>query len=143
MVKDTKPPLAVVRVLNPFTKLALRSPLGKRIPLALLRFTGRRSGKIYATPASWYETPDGPVAFTPAPWRANFAGGAPVTTTVGGKTTTRTATLVRDPAEVARVLNAIVATGKHGRPAGLKIPAGHTLTADDVRAVDRAMLRFS
>jgi hypothetical protein len=87
--------------------------------------------------------PDGPVAFTPSPWRANFEGGAPVTTTVHGTTTLRTATLVRDPDEVARVLNAIVATGKHARPAGLKIPAGYTLTGDDVRAVDRAMLRFT
>jgi len=142
-VRDTKPPMLAVRLLNPLTKLAIRSPLGRRLPLAVLRFTGRRSGKSYETPTGWYETPEGPVVFTPAPWRANFAGGAPVTTTVHGERTTRTATLVRDPVEVARVLNAVVATGKHARPAGLKIPPGHELTAGDVVELDRAMLRFS
>jgi hypothetical protein len=141
-VHDAKPPLVIVRILNPFTKAALRSPLGRRMPLALLRFTGRRSGRSYETPVAWYETDEGPVAFTPAPWRANLDGGAEVTTRVDGHVSRRLAELVTDPEQVARVLNLVVDSGKYKRPAGLKISPGHRVTAADVRSTDRAMLRF-
>ena len=142
-IKDIRPPLALVRVLNPINKLVLRSPMGKHMPLAILGITGRRTGRTYETPVAWYETDEGPVVFTPAPWRANLAGGAGVTTVVAGHKTRRHAELVTDPNEVARVLNLVVDSGEHKRPAGLKIRAGHRVTADDVVAVGRAMVRFS
>jgi len=142
-IQDKKPPLAVVRMLNPINRLVARSPLGRLLPVALLRFSGRKSGRTYEVPVVWYELASGPVVFTPAGWRANFAGGAPVTTRVRGRVASRKGTLVTDPVDVAAALNEMIGQGGHSLPAGLKVPAGHQINAADVMAVDRAMIRFT
>ena len=45
VARDARPPLALVRVINPTMRVVLRTPLGRLVrPVALLDFTGRRSG---------------------------------------------------------------------------------------------------
>ncbi|MEA2901513.1 MAG: hypothetical protein QOH36_1400 [Actinomycetota bacterium] len=142
-LRNAMPPPAVLAVLNPVMRVVLRSPLGRLMkPLALLEFTGRRSGLRYRVPAGWHQAVGAPVVLTPAPWRANFAGGAAVSVYHRGRKQAMTATLVTDPDVVASAVRAMLADGTPPRAIGLKIPAGHTVTAADVTSVDRAMIRF-
>ena len=142
-VRNSLPPPAVLAVLNPVMRAALRSPLGRLIkPLALLEFTGRRSGRRYRVPAGWHQADGAPVVLTPAPWRVNFAGGAAVTVYHRGRKQAMTATLVTDPEVVAAAVRAMLADGTSPLAIGLKIPAGHTVSPADVTSVDRAMIRF-
>ena len=59
----------------------LRSPLHGLVSktIMLISFTGRKSGKIYTTPISYYRKGDLVTAFTRARWSKNLTGGAPVT----------------------------------------------------------------
>ena len=134
-VRDARPPAILVRVLNPVMRVVLRSPLGRFVqPLALLEFSGRRTGRRYLVPVGWHEANARPVVFTPAPWRANFREPADVTVHHGGRARSTTA-------DVAEALRSVVAETSP-RAVGLDVPAGHVLSADDVIDVDRAMLRF-
>ena len=55
-VVDVLPPRTLLRLLNPTLRWALRTPLGRGATgLALLQFTGRRSGRHYRVPVTWRE----------------------------------------------------------------------------------------
>jgi hypothetical protein len=143
VARDVKPPAVLVRVMNPVLRLLLRTPFGRAVgPFALLELTARRSGRRLLVPVGWHETADGPVVFTPATWRANFAGGHPVTVHHRGRRRELTGTLVTDPTQVAAAMQSFL--GRHGslRHIGVDAPAGHRVTVADVRAVDRALLTF-
>jgi hypothetical protein len=143
-VRDARPPIAVIRVLNPIMRTVLRTPLGRLVrPFALLEFTGRRTGRHYRVPAGWHEAEGVPVVFTPAPWRANFVDGARVTVHHRGRTFEMTGTLVADPTDVARALHWMFANGTPPRAVGLDMPADHDITAADVVSVDRTMIVFA
>jgi hypothetical protein len=130
-------------VLNPVNRALLRTPAGRRIgSLALLEFSGRRTGRRHAVTAGWHEAGGEAVIVSPAPWRANFIGGAPVTVHHRGHTMQMRGTLVTDAAQVADALNEILSSGTAPRALGLGVPAGHVLTPDDVAAVDRALIRL-
>jgi hypothetical protein len=143
VVRDARPPLAVIRVLNPIMRFVLRTPLARLVrPFALLEFYGRRSGRRYRIPVGWHEADDGPVVLTPAPWRINFAGGATTTVRYRGRAQQMTGSLVTDPLTVASALQSMFASGTAPRSMGLDVPAGHVMTASDVVSVERAMIRF-
>ena len=143
-VRDARPPIAVIRVLNPIMRTMLRRPLGRFVrPFALLEFAGRRTGRHYRVPAGWHQADGVPVVFTPAPWRANFVDGAPVTVHHRGRTFEMTGTLVTAPTDVARALRWIFANGTPPRHVGLGMPADHDITAADVVSVDRTMIVFT
>ncbi len=129
--------------MNPVLRVVLRTPLGRFVrPFALLEFRGRRSGVRLRVPVGWHETAAGFVVCTPAPWRANFRGGAPVTVRSRGRRHELIGTLADDPEDVAAGLQSLL--DRHGslRPVGVDVPAGHRVTAADVLAVDRALVRF-
>lgn len=143
-VREARPPAAVIRVLNPIMRAVLRTPLGALVrPFALLEFEGRRSGRRYRVPVGWHAVGDERAVFSPAPWRANFAGGTGVTVRFRGRRQQLVGTLVDDPAEVAAALNQMCAEGSSLAKVGIKASKGHEMTAADVRAVDRALIRFS
>jgi hypothetical protein len=51
VVRDGRPPAMLVRLLNPVARVVLRTPFGRIVkPVALLQFTGRRSGRRYVIP---------------------------------------------------------------------------------------------
>lgn len=84
-------------VLNKTMKFVLRSPLHRMVSksLTLITFTGRKSGKIYTTPVSYYQKNEQVVCiFTHAKWWANLAGGAPVTLRLCGQDVPGTAEAV-------------------------------------------------
>jgi hypothetical protein len=145
MATDARPPLLLVRLMNPVMRMLLRTPIGRLIrPCALLEFHGRRSGRRFLVPVGYHDVNGERMVFTPAPWRSNFAGGRTVTVWFRGRHDTVTGTLVDDPAVVAQLLRGL-ATARGGSlsSVGVKVPPGHEVSAADVIAVDRAAIRFS
>ncbi|WP_326695856.1 hypothetical protein OG909_32575 [Streptomyces sp. NBC_01754] len=74
-------------------------PVGER--LALLHFTGRRTGRPYTVPAGVHRLGGAPVVATGSPWRHNFAGGADGELTWRGERTQVRFLLVADPERTA------------------------------------------
>ncbi len=78
---------AMPPLLNKTMKFVLRSPMHRVVSnyLTLITFTGRKSGKTYTTPVSYYQK-DGQICiFTHANWWKNLQGGAPVTLRLRGQ----------------------------------------------------------
>ena len=143
VVTDARPPTAIVAMLNPINRVLLRGPIGHAIkPLALIEFNGRRSGRQLRVPVLWHAVGDGGYVFSPAPWRANFAGGAIATVTHLGRTQSMRGTLITNPTLVADALNGLLAAGTKPNHTGLAIPRHHELTPNDVNSVRRALIRF-
>lgn len=83
------------------------TPLSKR--LMLVFFTGRRTGRAYRQPVSYVR--DGAVLLTPGGgnWKLNLADGKPVRIRLSGRDMHARPELVRDPAEVQRLLAVMTA----------------------------------
>jgi hypothetical protein len=143
IARDKRPPQLLVDILNPVLRVVLRTPLGKLVqPFALLDFVGRR-GRRFRIPVGWHLTDAGPVVVTPAPWRTNFRNSIPVAVHHGGHSLPYIATLDDDPERVASTLQSIADRRGTLRAIGVETPAGHRITAADVTAVNRAVIRFS
>lgn len=143
IARDARPPLILVRVMNPIMRVVLRTPLGRLVrPFALLEFTGRRSGRRFLVPVGWHEIDSRHVAITPAPWRVNFRDGIPVTVWFRAQRQDLIGVLDDDTDQVAVALQSLADRRGSLRPVGVDIPAGHRVTAADVAAVDRAVIRF-
>jgi deazaflavin-dependent oxidoreductase (nitroreductase family) len=86
--------------------LPFPTPLSRN--LMLVRYTGRKTGKTYRQPLSYAR--DGQVLLTPGGgrWTRNLEGGRQVQIRLRGKDLSARAELVRDPAEVERLLDVIV-----------------------------------
>lgn len=74
-------------ILNKTMKFVLRSPLHGMVSsyLTLITFSGRKSGKTYTTPVSYFRQGDLVHIFTHANWWKNLRGGAPVTLRLRGE----------------------------------------------------------
>lgn len=59
-----------------------------------------------------------------------------------GITRSELGTLETDPSEVAIAINETLASGASARALALDVPAGHSVTADDVIATNRRFVRF-
>jgi hypothetical protein len=143
IARDARPPDALIRVMNPVLRAILPTPLGRIIrPFALLDFEGRRSGRRFRVPVGWHHTDSGDVVITPAPWRANFRDGLPVTVHHRGGRQDLIGTLATDPAHVAAELRSLADRQGSFARVGIKAPRGHAITVADVTAVDRAVIHF-
>jgi hypothetical protein len=142
-VCDVKPPKFVVAMLNPIMRVVLRTSAGRLVKsLALLEFTTRHSKRCLRVPVGWHVSSEGPVVFTPAPWRSNFTGGLAATVYQRGERRALLGVLEPDPHAVAATLGNLLAAGMSARSVGLKIPRGHKPDAKDMIEVNRAMIRF-
>ena len=142
-VTDARPPLLVVRLTNLFMRPLLRTPIGHAVkPLALLEFTGRRSGVRRRVVVGWHHDGTTAIVQTPAPWRKNFDHGHPATVYWRGQRSTVIGTLDTDPTAVAAVLTTLLQTGKSARSLALHIPAGQTLDHHDIDRTNRAIIHF-
>ena len=143
-MRDARPPPVLVGPLNVVNRWFLRSPLARPVgAVALLEFHGRRTGRLYRVPVGWHVVQDAGVVITPAPWRANFAGGLEVTVHHRGRALRCVGTLDTEPGAVAGALNELLASGTNPRFLGLVVPAGRTLVDEDAAAVHRALIRFA
>lgn len=101
----------LMRVGNAFMRPLLHSRLGRRMDdLALLSFTGRRSGRLYTVPVGYHELDGHGVILTASAWRANLRGGADVIVEHDGRRIPMRAELIEDPHEVAQVYSALLRT---------------------------------
>jgi len=101
--------------------LPFPTPLSKN--LMLVRYTGRKTGRTYRQPLSYAR--DGADLLTPGggKWTRNMEGGRPVRIKLRGRDVPARPELVREPAEVERLLDVIVA----GNPPAAKfIPLPRT-----------------
>lgn len=142
-VRLQPPPPAVLRVVNPLLRILLLSALGSRLPplMAVLVFTGRRSGRRFRVPVGVHELASGPVVFTEARWRLNFGGGRDVSVRRGRQHREGRGLLVEDPQQVAQALaEAVERVG--ARNLAMRTTPGREVTHDDLVALDRRMVRL-
>jgi hypothetical protein len=94
------PPEALLRIVNPFMKLLLRTPFAgpARNQLMVVNFTGRKSGRHYSIPLSAHVIDGILYAMTGATWKNNFRDGAAAQILHDGKTTTMRGELITDKA---------------------------------------------
>lgn len=142
-VADARPPATVVRLTNMIVRPLLRSPAGRMMkPLAIITFTGRRTGSVRRVVVGWHPHEPGAIVLSPASWRANFEAGHPATVRWSGHTRTYTGTLETDPHIVADAVNSLLAAGVSPRGLALRISDGHIIDADDITTTHRALIRF-
>jgi deazaflavin-dependent oxidoreductase (nitroreductase family) len=101
----------IFRILNPLMRLLLHLPLRPmQERLLLLTFTGRKSGRTQTIPLSYVEDTDGSLLIPGGgAWKWNLAGGRPVQIRLRGRARRAQAELIRDPAEIERLLPTMVA----------------------------------
>jgi hypothetical protein len=140
-VRDARPPLWVVRVLNVVLRRLLRTPIARFIDApVLLEFDGRRTGRRLRVPVGRYAIDEGWVVFTPAPWRVNFATAAPAVVRHRGRRHVMSGTLVTDPAATARAIDDVLASGASTRFLAVDVAQGHRITAQEVTELGTAMV---
>ena len=122
----------------------LGSPLARvlPLPLALLRYTGRRTGRVFTTPVGVHDVDGRVVVFTRAGWRANFRGGGPVELVRRGRVLRGTATVDEDPQHAADVMLQVLAAGRSPRQLGLEVDKGHRPTREELVATNTSVVEF-
>jgi len=141
-VRFRPPPARLMRTLNPLMKVLIRSRLGRRMrPLAVVRFTGRRSGKTRALPLGVHDVGDFLAVFTSSSWRHNFQEPTHVAVSWGGHTSEGTAQLVEDQSRVAPAL-AVAFNQVGARKLGLAVDDGRQPTIAELAAVGRSMIEI-
>jgi hypothetical protein len=135
------PPPAMLRAMNVVVRPLLSSRLGSRINgVMLLDFNGRRTGRRIKVPVNYHLVDGVPMAFTEAPWRHNFEGGAPVTVTHHGQARKTRGTLVpMAPEEMGEAVHKSLATGGSAQRMGIKTARGHQPTAAELTALGPAL----
>lgn len=107
-VEAAHPPELLLSVVNRVLKVALRTPLGGLIgDFMLVAFTGRKTGKRYATPVSAHALDGALYVVLEAQWKYNFRDGADAQVSYRGKTRTMHGELITDPAAVAGIADRI------------------------------------
>jgi uncharacterized protein YbjT (DUF2867 family) len=140
-VTRSKPPLFVIRMINPVMRRMLAAGRGRAADaLLLLHLTGRKSGKRYDIPVG-ARAIDGQLAvLTDSPWRVNLRGGADLEVTQRGERRPMRAELQEDPEHVAKVyLRLIEQLGWRAaqRRLGIKIHVGRTPTLNELEQAVR------
>lgn len=142
-VRLQPPPAQFVKVVNPVVRRVLTSPLGTRLPpaLAVLDFTGRKSGRRLLVPVGVHEVATGRVVFTEAAWARNFTGGREVTVQRGRDRRRGRGVLVEEPHAVADAL--ADAVQRYGaRNLAMQATPGREITHDDLVRLGRSMVRL-
>ena len=138
----------LTRVGNVIMRPLIRSRMGAHMhDLAVISFTGRKTGRRYAVPVGYQELDGQGLILTAARWKANLRGGAAAEVVHDGLTRRVRADLIEDADEVADVYVALLQQLglKKAMQIGLKIPGDHVPTHDELaHAVDgkRAVIRL-
>ena len=97
--------------------LPFPTPLSRN--LMLVRYTGRKSGRVYRQPLSYARDGEGLLTPGGGRWTLNMEGGRPVRIRLRGRDVSARPELVREPGEVERLLDVIV---RENPPAARYIP---------------------
>lgn len=104
-------PQTMVKIVNPLVKAVLLSPFHKGMSkrLMVLSFTGKKTGKRYATPVGYVRQGNRITIFTHSAWHKNFKASAPVRMRIQGQDVHGTATLVTDPGRIKQMVRILSA----------------------------------
>jgi hypothetical protein len=135
------PPPAVLKAMNVVMRPLLASPLGRRISgVMLLEFSGRRTGRTIKVPVNYHLVDGVPMAFTNAPWRLNFDGGAPVKVRYRGQVyETRGSLVPMSPEAMGQAVRKSLDTGGSAQRMGIKTARGHQPTAAELADLGPAL----
>lgn len=135
------PPQAVLRAMNVVMRPLLASPLGRRMRgVMLLEFSGRRTGRTIKVPVNFHLVDGVPMAFTDAPWRHNFEGGAPVTVTHRCRRHRTVGTLVSmTPEQMGTAVRKSLDNGGSVSRMGIKTARGHEPSAEELGRLGPAL----
>jgi hypothetical protein len=135
------PPPWVLGTMNHVMRPLLASRLGKRMPgVMLLEFEGRRTGRTIKVPVNMNLVDGVVMAFTAAPWRYNFVGGAPATVTYRGQPHWSRGTLAQmTPKEMGLAVRSSLDAGGSAQRMGIRAPKGHQPTAAELTALGPAL----
>ncbi len=128
----------LARLGNAFPALILRSPLHGLMSgrYAIIEFTGRKTGRRYATPIAYLRNGDRVLLSTDSRWHRNLVGGAPVGLRLGGRQVAGDATAAVDPEASAEIIRQLVdAIPSYARLAGLARTNGRVTDAAIANAV--------
>ena len=107
-VEAAHPPELLLGVVNRVLKVALKTPLGRLLgDFMLVEFTGRKTGKRYATPVSAHALDGALYVVLEAQWKCNFRDGADAQVSHRGKTVTMRGELITESATVAGIADRI------------------------------------
>jgi deazaflavin-dependent oxidoreductase (nitroreductase family) len=146
-IKSTVPrDTRVLRAINPFVSMILRSPLHTLLSgrLLLLTCTGRKTGKRFTIPVGY--TPEGDVLtiFSGFGWWKNLRSSTSVTVRLRGRQRTGRAEVSEDPAPVLDAVERLVATygpKAAGQRIGLALDISPPPTRDELaRAMEGEVL---
>jgi hypothetical protein len=106
-----RPPRALMKVVNPVLTALLRSPWHGRLSgqLAILTFTGRRSGRRFSTPVGYTLAGDAILIPTESRWQRNLRGGARVSVRPRGEERAGTAEIISDEAALTEAYAVMLA----------------------------------
>jgi hypothetical protein len=105
------PPQALLNVINPTLRFALRTPLGSALKqFMVVNFTGRKTGRRFSVPVSAHHLDGDLYVILEAKWKHNFRDGAPAEVTHGGRTTTMHGQLINDPEAVADIVHRVASS---------------------------------
>jgi deazaflavin-dependent oxidoreductase (nitroreductase family) len=138
----------VLKMVNPFVRLLLRSPFHGMVSntLLLLTFTGRKSGKRYTIPVTYGRQGDMVTVFTSHTWWKNLMGGAPVQVEIKRVRLNGTAQAISDDAPViaAQFLADLRANPTLAKSYHIPLDAAGELDAEAVRqmAANEVLVRI-
>lgn len=135
-VERIHPPRWLIgHLVNPVARKVLRRKGRLTQEVLLLRFQGRRTGRRYEIPVG-YRRIDGRLALlTNSGWRHNFRDGRDVEIMLDGSVLSARATLLDDPAEVARIYEILideVGLDDAARRLGIRIHVDRKPTRDEL-----------
>jgi hypothetical protein len=146
-IEDAAPNATIFKVgVNPVMKVLFRTPLKRPLgrQLALLRFTGRKSGRRYEFPVGILDVRGGRAITSRRGWKVNFLGGLGCEVVVDGRWVQAKGTLVHDVDETADIFGELIERfgwQRAPRRLGLKVNVGRQPTHDElVDAVRRIKL---
>lgn len=132
------PPQALLKVVNPALRTALRTPLGTALKqFMVVTFTGRKTGRRFSIPVSAHHLDGDLYVILEAKWKYNFRDGAPAEVTHSGKTAHMLGELITDPATVADIVHRVAenyGAKKAQQTMGMKFPGNTVPPKDEFQA---------
>jgi deazaflavin-dependent oxidoreductase (nitroreductase family) len=136
-VEDARPPIAVLKLVNPIMRALLRSGLHRLASknLLLLTVTGRKSGRSYTIPVTRHEQPDGTLVVSAGGgWRYNLQGGGDVRVVVDGGQRTAHVMVEDDPVRATEVFKGLIERAG-ARAVGVKVNVDRQPTPEEIAPV--------
>ena len=136
-----EPPRWLFKIVNPVIKTILRSPLHKALSgrVMLLRFAGRRTGKLYTVPVGYAQAGNTLLSGTGGRWSKNLRGGRRVMLRLRGEERSGVAEVVDDEEGMLAAYTTIMAASPgYGRATGIGLDEQGNPRREDVAEARRA-----